>query len=63
MESNTIIGDNWELDVRDGQPWADYELPDGRVLHLPADAWSKQKYRKRGWRLLPKTESKNLKGG
>jgi len=51
------------VDLRDSQPWADYKLPDGRVLHLPADPWSKEKYKRKGWRLQPKTESKNLKGG
>ena len=58
-----IEGDNWELDFSSGQPWADYKLPDGRALHLPADAWSRRKYKRKGWRLQPKTESKNLKGG
>jgi hypothetical protein len=56
-------GIDWELDVSDAQPWADYLLPDGRLLHLPADAWSRRKYAKKGWRLQPKSESKNLKGG
>lgn len=60
----TIVkGTDWELDFQDGQPWGNYLLPDGRVLHLPADPWSRQKYKKKGWRLQPKTESKNLKGG
>lgn len=62
MENDTIRGQNWELDFRDGQPWADYLLPDGRLLHLPADAWSTRKYKRKGWRLQPKTESKNIKG-
>ena len=56
-----IKGKDWELDFSSGQPWADYKLPDGRVLHLPADAWSRRRYERRGWRLQPKTESKNIK--
>ena len=63
METDTIVGGNWKIDFKDGQPWAEYLLPDGRLLRLPADGWSRRKYTKRGWRLQPKSESKNLKGG
>jgi hypothetical protein len=59
----TSITDDVELDLRDSQPWADYRLPDNRVLRLPADAWSRMKYARRGWRLVPKTESRNLEKG
>jgi len=56
-------GYDWKLDISNAQPFADYLLPDGRVLRLPADAWSRQKYARKGWRLQPQTESKSLKGG
>jgi len=53
---------DWSMDLRDAQPWANYILPDGRILHLPADPWNKQKFLKKGWRLQPKTEP-NKQGG
>ena len=60
MERNDFNGQDWAIDFSGGQPWALYKLPDGRLLRLPADPWSRRKYARKGWCLQPKTETKNL---